>query len=85
MIIENLFELAGETFARAEWVSLFLGSVSLYWIGLGYNGLRLGHTRGFGWRAAELHGSEAQTAGVLWGTLGAACLVAALAVWTLKA
>ena len=85
MIIENLVSLAGETFARAEWVALFLGVVGLYWFTLAFNGVRLGHTRGFGWRAAELHGDDAQLAGILWGTFAGGCLVAASIVWILKA
>ena len=85
MIIENLVSLAGETFARAEWVALFLGVVGLYWFTLAFNGVRLSHTRGFGWRAAELHGDDAQLAGILWGTFAGGCLVAAIIVWILKA
>ena len=50
MSVGDLVDLAGETFARAEWVALFLGVVGVYWIVLGVSGLSLGRTRGFGWR-----------------------------------
>ena len=53
MSVGDLVDLAGGTCARAEWVSLFLGVVGVYWLALGFGGLRLGRTRGFGWRAQE--------------------------------
>ena len=39
--VGDLVDLAGETFARAEWVSLFLGVVGVYWLALGFGGCRI--------------------------------------------
>ena len=49
MNIGSFVEVAVETFRRAEWVALFLGMTGLHWLVFGWHGLRLGHTRGFGW------------------------------------
>ena len=81
----DLIDLAGETLARAEWVSLFLGVVGVYWMVLGVSGLSLGRTRGFGWRAQELVGMQARGAGQLWLLTGSALLIAAILIWIVKA
>ncbi|MEE9278217.1 MAG: hypothetical protein V3V06_07375 [Dehalococcoidia bacterium] len=85
MNIGSLVDLAVETFTRAEWVSLFLGLTGLYWLVLGWHGLRLGHTRGFGWGEAEWTGADARLAGWVWTGVGCTLLLVAGAVWALKA
>ena len=85
MSVGDLVDLAGETFARAEWVALFLGVVGVYWLALGFGGMRLGRTRGFGWRAQELVGTDAPGAGRLWLLAGLALLIAAILIWIAKA
>ena len=74
----------GETFARAEWVALFLGLTGLYWTWLAWSGLFRRETRGFGWKARELSGENARLGGWLWGIFATALLLAATLVWTLK-
>lgn len=83
--LESIAELIGETFARAEWVALFLGLVGVYWGLLAWNGLRSGHTRGFGWGSPEWTGAPARFAGWIW-ALGATLLIVVAALtWMLKA
>ncbi len=84
MIFENFLELAGETFARAEWVALFLIVVGLYWGSLGYSGIWLLHTRGFGWSTEELYDQDARLAGTLWAAAGGGLFLVGLLVWVLK-
>lgn len=83
--VEALIDVVAETFARAEWVALFLAAVALYWLLLAWNGLHNGHTRGFGWRSPEWSGPAARLAGRVWGAGAGALIIAAAAVWTLKA
>ena len=85
MSVGDLVDLAGETLTRAEWVSLFLAVVGVYWMVLGVGGRSLGRTRGFGWRAQELVGMEARGAGRLWLLAGSALLIAAILIWIAKA
>lgn len=83
--LDSLIDVVAETFARAEWVAIFLSLVGVYWLLLAWSGLRYGHTRGFGWRSPEWTGPAAQLAGRVWGVGAAALIIAAAAVWTLKA
>ncbi len=85
MFVRNALELAGETFARAEWVALFLVVVGGYWTTLGFNGIRLGHTRGFGWHVDELFDEDARLGGVIWSVVGLALVLSGVLVWLLRA
>jgi hypothetical protein len=85
VFVRNALELAGETFARAEWVALFLLVVGGYWASLGFSGIRQGHTRGFGWRVDELFDEDAQRGGVIWSLVGVVLLFSGILVWVLKA
>ena len=85
MLVESFLDLAGEILSRAEWVSIFLGVVGLYWLWLGFGGVRLGHTRGFGWRPDEQLSVAARPAGWIWSAVGSVLLLAALTVWIWKA
>ena len=83
--LESMLDVTAETFARAEWVALFLSVVGVYWLLLAWSGVRYGHTRGFGWRSPEWTGPAAQVAGRVWGVGAVTLIVTAVAVWTLKA
>jgi len=83
--IGAVIDLVAETFARAEWVALFLALVAVYWLLLAWSGIHSGHTRGFGWHSPEWTGPAAQLAGRVWGLGAAALIIAASAVWILKA
>ena len=62
----------------------FLVWWGVYWLALGFGGMRLGRTRGFGWRAQELVGTDALGGGRLWLLAGSALLIAAILIWIVK-
>lgn len=85
MSVDAVLDLITETFARAEWVSLFLGVIGFYWLFLGWSGVAAGHTRGFGWGEIEWTGANARFAGWVWAGAGFSLVIVGIVLWMLKA
>jgi hypothetical protein len=52
---------------------------------LGWTGVQLGHTRGFGWSERQSIGLGARIAGRAWTVAGIALIFAGIVVWMAKA
>ncbi len=78
--LRNMPELILEFITRQEYIAMYIGFVGLWWLWLGYRGLRLGNTRGFGWRAVDV-ANDAAAAGRTWLGMGFALFAAGIGLW----
>ena len=79
--IRNMPELILEFMTRQDYIAMYLGFVGLWWLWLGYRGLRMGNTRGFGWRAVEVASDTAAVAGRVWLAMGIALFATGFGLW----
>jgi hypothetical protein len=71
-------ELVAEMVQREAYYTLYLAVVGIWFAIMGFRGLIMGETRGFGWRSGPATGEQAVAAGRIWGTLGTVLLGGAL-------
>ena len=79
--IRNIPELILEFISRRDFIALYLGAVGLWCLWLGSGGLRQESTKGFGWRASDLLGEEAELAGRAWLAIGSGLLIVGTGLW----
>ena len=79
--IRNIPELILEFISRRDFIAFYLGMVGLWCLWLGSQGLRQESTKGFGWRASDVSGEEAEPAGRAWLAIGSGLLVVGTGLW----
>ena len=79
--IRNVPELVLEFISRRDFIALYLGAIGLWCLWLSLKGLRLGRTKGLGWRAADVDGAEAISTGRVWLAIGSGLLAASTSLW----
>ncbi len=79
--LRNVPELILEFITRQDYIAMYLGFIGLWWLWLGYRGLRMGNTRGFGWRSIDVASDAAAVAGRAWLAMGFAFFAAGFVLW----
>ena len=79
--ISNLPELIADFVTRQDYIAFYLGFVGFWCLWLGYRGLFLRSTPGFGWRAPTAMEAAALSTGRAWLAIGAGSLAAGAGLW----
>ena len=80
-VIRNIPELILEFISRRDFLGVYLGALGVWCLWLGFRGLGLGNTKGFGWRAADVAGEAAASVGRAWFAIAAGLLGAGAGLW----
>ena len=79
--IRNIPELVLEFISRSDFIAIYVGLVGAWFLWFGIRGLRLGNTKGFGWRSADVSEEAAVQAGRAWLMLALGLVSSGVGLW----
>ncbi len=79
--LRNIPELILEFISRRDFIAVYLVVVSFWCFSLAFRGLRLGSTKGFGWRAEDATDEAASSTGTAWLAIASSLLATGAGLW----